>query len=143
MLGGEVVEGEQRLAVFGQALDGLVVLDAIGFDERIQGSLGGVPGLRHPDVLQCTLGFGLQALGCQSAANRDPLSASKRDPFDRRALASAGGVILGSTFEAPAVVSGFDDIAVVGEAIEQCGRHFGVGEDARPFTEGEIGGDDD
>ncbi len=63
MLGGEVVEGEQRLAVFGQALDGLVVLDAIEFDERIQGSLGGVPGLRHPDVLQCALGLGLQALG--------------------------------------------------------------------------------
>ena len=29
------------------------------------------------------------------------------------------------------------------EAIEQRGRHLGVGEDAWPFAEGEIGGDDD
>ena len=31
----------------------------------------------------------------------------------------------------------------MGEAIEQCGRHLGISKDARPFTEGEIGGDDD
>src|SRR5262249_18658406 len=31
----------------------------------------------------------------------------------------------------------------VGQAIEQCGRHLGVREDARPFTKGEVGGDDD
>jgi hypothetical protein len=48
-----------------------------------------------------------------------------------------------SAFEAPAVVSGLDDIAVVGQAIEQRGRHLGITEDARPFTEGEVGGDDD
>ena len=29
------------------------------------------------------------------------------------------------------------------EAVEQRGRHFGIAEDARPFAEGEIGGDDD
>src|ERR1700687_3915900 len=29
------------------------------------------------------------------------------------------------------------------EAIEQSGRHLGVGKDARPFAECEIGGDDD
>ena len=52
-------------------------------------------------------------------------------------------MIVGSALEAPAVVSGFDDIAVVGEAIEQRGRHLGVGKDARPFAEGKIGGDDD
>jgi hypothetical protein len=34
-------------------------------------------------------------------------------------------VILCSTFEAPTVVSGFEDIAVVGQAIEQCGGHLG------------------
>src|SRR5674536_134093 len=62
MLGREVVEGEQRLAVFRQALDGLVVLDAIGFGERIECILGGLPGLRYPDVLQCSLGLCLQAL---------------------------------------------------------------------------------
>ena len=35
-------------------------------------------------------------------------------------------------FEAPAVVAGFDDVTVMGQAIEQCGRHLGVREDARP-----------
>ena len=49
----------------------------------------------------------------------------------------------GSAFEAPAVVAGLDDVAVVSEAVEQCGGHLGVAEHARPFAEGEIGGDDD
>jgi hypothetical protein len=52
MLGGEVVEGEQCLAIFRQAFDGLLVLDAVSFDERIERSLGGRPGLRRPDILQ-------------------------------------------------------------------------------------------
>ena len=52
-------------------------------------------------------------------------------------------MIVGSAFEAPAVVAGLDDVAVVGQAIEQRGRHLGIAEDARPFAEGEIGGDDD
>src|SRR5712691_13216529 len=62
MLGGEVVEGEQWLAVLAETLDSLLVLDAIGFDKPIECSLGVLPGLRHPDVLQCTLGLCLQAL---------------------------------------------------------------------------------
>jgi hypothetical protein len=37
-------------------------------------------------------------------------------------------VIVVSALEAPAVVSGLDDIAVVGQSIEQCGRHLGVTE---------------
>jgi hypothetical protein len=40
-------------------------------------------------------------------------------------------VIVGAAFEAPAVVSGFNDIAVVSEAIEQSGRHLGVTEHRR------------
>ena len=40
-------------------------------------------------------------------------------------------------------VAGLDDVAVVGQAIEQRGGHLGVAEDARPFAEGEVGGDDD
>ena len=32
---------------------------------------------------------------------------------------------------------------MMGDAIEQRGGHFGITEDARPFTEGEVGGDDD
>ena len=50
---------------------------------------------------------------------------------------------LSAVLEAPAIVAGFDDLAVVREAIEQCGGHFGIAEDGRPFTEGEIGGYDD
>ena len=52
-------------------------------------------------------------------------------------------VIVVAALEAPAVVAGLDDIAVVGQAIEQRGRHLGIAEHARPFAEGEIGGDDD
>jgi hypothetical protein len=52
-------------------------------------------------------------------------------------------VIVVSALEAPAVVSGLDDIAVMGQPIEQCSGHFGVSEDARPFTEGKVCGDDD
>jgi hypothetical protein len=36
-------------------------------------------------------------------------------------------VILATALEAPAVVSGFDDIAVVSEAVQQGRCHFGVG----------------
>src|SRR6516165_9912262 len=58
--------------------------------------------------------------------------------------ASAGlGLIVATAFEAPAIVSSFDNVAVMSEAIEQRGRHLGVGEDAWPFAEGEIGGHDD
>ena len=51
-------------------------------------------------------------------------------------------VISGAVFETPALVAGFDDVAVMGQAIEQGGGHFGVAEDTWPFTEVEIGGDD-
>ena len=44
--------------------------------------------------------------------------------------ASAGwDLIVGSAFEAPAVVAGLDDIAVMGETIEQRGCHLGIAED--------------
>jgi hypothetical protein len=49
----------------------------------------------------------------------------------------------GAVFEAPAFVAGLDDVAVVGEAVEERRGHLGVAEDGRPFTEGEVGGDDD
>ena len=47
-----------------------------------------------------------------------------------------------AVFETPAVVAGLDDVAVMGDAIEHGGGHFGVVENGRPFTEGEVGGDD-
>ena len=46
-----------------------------------------------------------------------------------------------AVFEAPGVVARFDDIAVMGQAIEHGGRHLGVAEDLGPVGEGEIGGD--
>jgi hypothetical protein len=58
-------------------------------------------------------------------------------------VASAGYVIVVAAFEAPAIVAGLDDVAVVGQAVEQRGRHFGVAEHAGPFAKREIGGDDD
>ena len=49
----------------------------------------------------------------------------------------------GAVFEAPAVVPGLDDLAMMSEAIEQSAGHFRITEDARPFAEGQVGGDDD
>ena len=45
--------------------------------------------------------------------------------------------------EAPAVVAGLDDVAVVGNAVEQRGGHLGVAEDGRPLAKGEVRRDDD
>ena|ERR1700730_12947758 len=50
--------------------------------------------------------------------------------------ASAGwDVIVGSAFEAPALISSFDDVAVVGQAIEQRGRHLGITEATSHFLD--------
>ena len=46
-----------------------------------------------------------------------------------------------AVLEAPAVVAGLDDVAVVRQAIEHGGCHFGVAEHLRPIGEGEIGRD--
>ena len=51
-------------------------------------------------------------------------------------------MIVSPALEAPAVVAGLDDVTVVGQSIEQRGGHLGVPEDARPFTEGQVGRDD-
>src|SRR3546814_4770053 len=48
-----------------------------------------------------------------------------------------------AVLEAEAVVSGLQDVAVVGEPIEECGGHLRVTEHAGPLTEAEVGGDDD
>jgi len=58
-------------------------------------------------------------------------------------VASAGCVIVVAAFESPAVIAGFDDVAMVSEAVEQHGCHLGIAEHAGPFAEGEIGGDHD
>ena len=45
--------------------------------------------------------------------------------------------------EAVTVITGFDDVAVVGLAIEERRGNLGVAEDAWPLAEGEIGRDHD
>ena len=49
------------------------------------------------------------------------------------------GSVSGAVFEPPARVAGFHDIAVVRQAVEHGGGHFGVAEHLRPVGEGEIG----
>jgi hypothetical protein len=48
-----------------------------------------------------------------------------------------------AVFEAPALVACLDNVAVVREAVEQRGGHFGITKNTRPLAEGEIRGDDD
>ena len=40
VLGGEVVEGEQRVAILVQAICGFVVFQLVAFDEGVEGRLG-------------------------------------------------------------------------------------------------------
>src|SRR6266478_5173274 len=95
----------------------------------------------------------------RSGRPRSPWRGPARDapcPHERRsgargeALWAPGGdprwvrtVMSGAVLETPALVAGFENVAVVGEAVEQRRRHLGVGEDARPFGKGEIGRQDD
>jgi len=62
VLGREVVEGEQRVAILDQALDRFVVFNAPGLDEGVEGGKRILLGLGHPDFLQRPLGFRLLAL---------------------------------------------------------------------------------
>ena len=50
--------------------------------------------------------------------------------------------VSGAILKAPAVVAGLDDVAMMGETIEQSRRHLRIAEHARPFAKGEIGRDD-
>ena len=50
---------------------------------------------------------------------------------------------LGAVLEAPGPVAGLDDLAVMGEAIEQGGGHLCVAEQGGPFSADEVGGDED
>ena len=52
-------------------------------------------------------------------------------------------MMITAAFEAPTVVAGLNDIAMVGQAVEQRGGHLGIAEHAGPFAEGEVGGDND
>jgi hypothetical protein len=45
--------------------------------------------------------------------------------------------------EAPALIAGFDDFAVMRQSIKQRGRHLRIAQYARPLGEGQVGRDDD
>ena len=42
-------------------------------------------------------------------------------------------------FEPVGFIAGFDDVAVMRDAVEHGGRHLGIGKDLHPFREGQIG----
>ena len=44
--------------------------------------------------------------------------------------------------EPPAFVAGLDDVAMVGQLVEERGGHLGIAEHLWPFAEREIDGDD-
>src|SRR5438270_485357 len=73
----------------------------------------------------------------RSGARGEALWTPGGDPRWARSVGS------GAVFEAPALVDGFENVAVMGQAIEQRRRHLGVAEYARPFGEGEICRQDD
>ena len=50
--------------------------------------------------------------------------------------------VYGTVSKTVTVIAGFDDVAMVGEAVEQRGGHLRVVEDPGPFTEGKVGGED-
>jgi hypothetical protein len=51
-------------------------------------------------------------------------------------------LVSAAVLEPPAVAAGLDDVAVVGDAVEECGRHFGIAEHAGPLAERQVVGDD-
>lgn len=59
VFGPEVVEAQQRLAIFDHFGNGLVVFHPVGLDEEIEGGFCVRPSLGLPIVVQMTLGFGL------------------------------------------------------------------------------------
>ena len=62
VLGREVIEHQQCVAVFGQALGGLGVLQFVALDEGTEGRLRSDLGVGYPDLLQGAFGFRLLAL---------------------------------------------------------------------------------
>jgi hypothetical protein len=50
---------------------------------------------------------------------------------------------LRAVFEAPGLVSGFHDLAVMGQTVEQCCRHLGITKHRRPLAKCQVRRDDD
>src|SRR5260370_39428841 len=63
VLGGEVVERQQRIAVLGQAIGSSLVFDLVGFDKGLECLNGILLGLGHPDLLQRALGLVCRLFG--------------------------------------------------------------------------------
>ena len=59
------------------------------------------------------------------------------------AFGAKPGWHLAAVFEAPALVAGFDDFAMMGEAVEERSCHLGVAKHTGPIGKGQIGDDDD
>ena len=57
-------------------------------------------------------------------------------------MISLGAAFL-ALFEAPGVISGFENVAMVGDPVEERGGHLGIAEDRDPFGEAEVGRDDE
>jgi hypothetical protein len=53
------------------------------------------------------------------------------------------GFSYGTVSEPEAVITCFQDVAVVGETVEESCCHLGIAKDGGPFAEAEIGGNDD
>src|ERR1700722_15461637 len=60
-----------------------------------------------------------------------------------RLLLGGFGGLRRAVFEAEAVVSGFEDVAAMGETVEQRRRHFRIAKHGSPFAEAQVGCDDD
>ena len=60
-----------------------------------------------------------------------------------RAFLLLASSCLGTGPEAEAVIAGLEDVAAVGQAVEERRGHLGVAKDRGPFAEAEVGGDDD
>ena len=63
MLGGEVVEGEQRLLVLGQAANGFPVFRLVFGGEGVERLLRLLAALRHPDLVEVLLRVASPGLG--------------------------------------------------------------------------------
>ena len=81
MLGGEVVEGKQRVAILDETLDRLLIFAAVGFDEGIEGGFGAVSGLCHPDIVQRALGLAVQAVRQCDFYPVMPITGGPNPPF--------------------------------------------------------------
>lgn len=75
---------------------------------------------------------------------RDPLEPAadkSQNAINRRSVLRAGRLRL--SVSRSQAVAGLDDVAVMGQAVEQCGSPLCLAEHARLFVEGYIGSGDD